>query len=312
MRDLTLTILVIMLIWPAACFSAEGTQGGAKAAPAVPAGSAQSSEEKAVMASAEAFTAAFNKADAKAIAALWTKDGEYVDETGRVLRGREAIEKEYAAFLAANPGLKMESTVSSVKIVRGNAAFERGTTVLKKPNGALVSKGRYTAVLLREGDKWLMAGVREHAAPSLSTRPGFEDLEWLIGDWTGTKDGKTVDFAFKWIADKKFIELSYSARDKDAAIRSGIQIFGRDPSSGRVISWSFDSNGGYGQGEWTLLKKGWIVESHGILPDGALAVSTDIVFRMDEDSFSWRSVNRRVAEHVLPDAEPIVLKRKSP
>ena len=37
---------------------------------------------------AEAFVEAFHKGDAKALAAFWTPDGDYVDENGRVLKGR--------------------------------------------------------------------------------------------------------------------------------------------------------------------------------------------------------------------------------
>lgn len=304
-------IVAMMVIVPAASFAAEPKQDAAKPVPAVPAAGARSADEKAVIAAAEAFTAAFNKADAKAIAAMWTVDGEYVDESGRRLRGREAIENEYAAFFAANPGLKMESAVSSVKVVGGDAALERGTSILKKANGAYLSRADYTVVLLKEGDKWLMASVREHAAPSLSPRPAFEDLDWLIGDWTASKDGKSVDFTFKWVADKKFIELAYTVRDKAAVVRSGIQMIGRDPASGNVVSWSFDSTGGHGQGQWRFLKKGWIIRSHGILPDAAATVSTEFLSKIDENSISWRSVNRRVAGHIMPDSEAIVVKRAS-
>ncbi len=70
-----------------------------------------------------------------------------------------------------------------------------------------MSQASYTAIHLKEGDKWLMASVRERATPSLSKRPDFEHLEWLIGDWTAAKDSRTLDFSFKWIAEKKFIEL---------------------------------------------------------------------------------------------------------
>ena len=38
------------------------------------------SDEAAIKKSAEAFIAAFDKGDAKAVAAFWTTDGDYVDE----------------------------------------------------------------------------------------------------------------------------------------------------------------------------------------------------------------------------------------
>jgi hypothetical protein len=41
--------------------------------------------------SAKAFVDAFHKGDAKAVAAFWMPDGDYVDEHGRILKGRKAI-----------------------------------------------------------------------------------------------------------------------------------------------------------------------------------------------------------------------------
>jgi uncharacterized protein (TIGR02246 family) len=309
MRNTILLIGLILCIFPVAGFGAEGKQGTDKKAGSVQVQSAQAADEKAIRASAEEFVTAFNKGDAKQIGALWTPDCEYVDETGRIFKGRDAIEKEYAAFFAANPGLKMETSISSVKIMGGLSAVEDGTAIVKNANGVIISQASYTAIHLKDGDTWLMASVRERAIPSLSKRPDFEHLEWLIGDWSAARDSRTLDFRFKWIADKKFIELSYSVRDKDAPARSGIQIIGRDPSSGHVISWTFDSAGGYGQGQWRLLKKGVVIESRGIMPDGALSASSDIVSRIDGDSFSWQSVNRMVAGQRLNNQEPVLLKR---
>jgi len=50
-------------------------------------------EEAAITKTAEAFVEAFQKGDPKAVAAFWTPDGDYVDPNGRVLQGRQAIEK---------------------------------------------------------------------------------------------------------------------------------------------------------------------------------------------------------------------------
>lgn len=41
---------------------------------------------------AREFIAAFEKGDAKAVAAFWTDNGDYVDQTGREFKGRAAIQ----------------------------------------------------------------------------------------------------------------------------------------------------------------------------------------------------------------------------
>src|SRR6516162_3655959 len=48
-----------------------------------------------------AFIAAFNRGDAKAVAAFWTEDATYVDQVGHEYKGRPAIEKLYEEVFAA-------------------------------------------------------------------------------------------------------------------------------------------------------------------------------------------------------------------
>jgi uncharacterized protein (TIGR02246 family) len=306
------SIIIAIAVMVVGCFgvglAAENKPVAAKGPPSQPIH--QTADEKGVRESSLAFVEAFNKGDAKAMGSLWTADCEYVDETGRVFQGRDAIEKEYAAFFAAHPGLKVETTTSSLKMVGGSAAIEEGVSVVKGPDGVSLSRGLYTAMLVKEGDKWLMASVREHASPSLSVRPIFDDLDWLTGQWGAEQDGKPVNLTVKWVADKRFLEVTYTVGDKVQGERSGIQIIGREPSSGEITSWSFDSTGGHGRGQWLLLKKGWIIHSLGVMPDGAPTTSTDIVSKIDEEHLRWQSVNRHVAGKSLSDSQPVVLTRK--
>ncbi len=80
-----------------------------------PAGGAE--VDKAIRETAQRFADAFNKGDAKAIAALWTEDGDFVDEAGERTVGREAIGKKYAAFFAENSDGKIEVIDDSVRQV---------------------------------------------------------------------------------------------------------------------------------------------------------------------------------------------------
>lgn len=304
MRNLTLLLALMLSMTAAVCFAAERDNPGDKAA------SSESEAQNAIRKSASEFVAAFNKGEPKSIASLWTPDGEYVDESGRVFVGRDAIEKEYAAFFATHPGLTIDISISSIKIIGGESAIEDGVAVIKDKDGTAVSKGAYTAIHLKEGGKWLMASVRERPVSSRSSGPKLGDLGWLIGDWAAEKGSSSVGLSFKWIVEKKFLQLSYEAREKGRLLRSGIQIVGVDPVYGGLVSWSFDSTGGHGQGLWKLMKKGVIIESRGIMADGAPTEATEILSRTKPDSLIWRSVNRSVGGLGLDDTE-VTLKRRS-
>ena len=54
---------------------------------------AKESSEAAIRATDEVFAAAWNKHDAKAMAATWAKDGDLVNPFGRVAKGRAEVEK---------------------------------------------------------------------------------------------------------------------------------------------------------------------------------------------------------------------------
>src|SRR5260370_25024810 len=76
-----------------------------------------SPEMEAVRKTADAFTKAFNAGDAQAVAAFWTKDGEFVGADGDTLRGRHEIEKSYAEFFKSNPKAAIAVNIPSVRLL---------------------------------------------------------------------------------------------------------------------------------------------------------------------------------------------------
>ena len=77
-------VLAPTVIWQSA--QAQPPQANGAAAK-----SAEAADENttAIQKTASVFTEAFKRADAKAIAALWTASGEYIDETGTSTLGRK-------------------------------------------------------------------------------------------------------------------------------------------------------------------------------------------------------------------------------
>ena len=88
----------------------------------------QKGDKEAIFNNAKAFVDAFEKGDAKAVAAFWAEDGDYVDLTGRRLQGRPAIENGFKDFFTENKGLKLRIDVNSVRLVTPDTAIEDGTT----------------------------------------------------------------------------------------------------------------------------------------------------------------------------------------
>ena len=159
-RNLLLTACLTGLLAAVPARAQQNTE-----APAKPDASTTASADKpmddlaAIRATSEAFMAAFNGRKAKAVAALWTEDGDYTDDSGRTLSGRAAIEKGYAAFFAENPGAKMRIIIDSLRLLSDDAAIEDGRTMVEPPPAGTPAIGKYTVVHVKVGDKWLMSTV---------------------------------------------------------------------------------------------------------------------------------------------------------
>src|SRR5262249_22779167 len=117
---------------------------------ACPTRAGEAEDKEAISKSAEAFVEAFHKGDAKAVAAFWTSDGDYTDQAGKHLKGREAIEKAFQRFFAENKDVKVRIIGESLRFVTPDVAIEDGTTEVFSPDGAPPSRARYTIVHVRK------------------------------------------------------------------------------------------------------------------------------------------------------------------
>lgn len=266
----------------------------------------------AIRGGSQAFAAAFNKHDANALAALWTEDGEFVDESGQRLAGRRAIEEGYAAYFKANPEAQMRVVIDSLRLLSESAAIEDGRAFVDPPAAGPAGYGKYTAVHVKVGGKWLMSSVRDTRVDTPSGYDQVADLEWLIGAWTAeAKGAKTVSIC-RWVANKSFVERSYTVTHADQTVTSGVQLIGFNPQEGRIQSWNFSSDGGHAVGVWSPHETGWHAELHGVTGDGVATTAVNRLEKIDENAYLWRSTERTAGGRALSDTEEVVLKRKTP
>lgn len=267
-------------------------------------------ELAAIRAGSQAFTAAFNAGDAKAVAALWTADGDYNDESGKRFAGRSEIEQNYARFFAENPGARLRIVIDSLRLLSDTAAIEDGRTILESPAQGVPATGKYTAVHVKVDGKWLMSTVRDSRMESPSAYRNIADLEWLIGVWAAEEHGQKSESVCRWIANKSFVERKYSVTHADGTTLSGLQLIGWNPQAGHVQSWNFSPDGGNAIGIWSPLPDGWSAEVRGVTGEGIPTEAVVLLQRLDDNAYLWKSVRRSVGGQPLPDTEEIVLKRQ--
>jgi uncharacterized protein (TIGR02246 family) len=286
---------------------AAATPAGAKS-PAPP--TASSSDLAAIRAGSQSFVAAFNKGDAKAIAALWTKDGDYVDDAGHTFAGRDAIEKGYAAHFAANSKIQIRVVIDSLKLLSDSAAIEDGRAMVEPAPAGAPGHSKYTAVHVKVDGKWMMSTVRDTHVETPSAFNNVADLEWLIGTWTAEENGAKTESVCRWVANKSFVERSYTVTRVDGTSTTGVQMIGWNPQGGHVQSWNFSSDGGHAVGIWSPRDGGWSAEIRGMTGDGIETSAVNTLTRLDDNAYVWQSTNRSVGGQSLLDTDEIVMKRR--
>jgi uncharacterized protein (TIGR02246 family) len=264
----------------------------------------RAADRAAVQKAIDAFEEAFKKGDAKAVAALWTAEGEYVSDDGTTLTGRAALEKAYTEFFAKNPDNTLEVEVASVKFPSRDTAVVEGHFKLRKGKTRELAVSTCHFLYAREDGKWLVAIAREQPGDGLSLR----DLEWLIGTWEAKRDGNGVSTKYEWTANKSFIRAHFTLT-MDGKTFSGTQMIGKDPATGLLHIWTFEDSGGIGNTDITRDGKKWVHASHAVTPDGRTITSTNVMTPIDADSFTWQAVERVIDGEALPDLPPIKVAR---
>jgi uncharacterized protein (TIGR02246 family) len=272
---------------------------------------AADASQAAIAKTAEAFVAAFQKGDANALAAFWTPDGDYADLSGRVLKGRKAITDDFAALFADNKGLKLRIEVASVRFPTPDTAIEDGVTSVLPPDGELPSRARFTNFLVKKDGAWLIASVRESAYIAPNNYEHLRPLEWAIGEWIeDTKEAHVGRVAFDWSPDQNFIIGMRAVGIKDFLLDNGSQRIGWDPAAKLIHSWSFESDGGFGQGAWKKESDTkWNITMSSVLRSGSLMTATTIVTRIDADTMTWQTTKQQLDGKALPDSPVVKMKR---
>jgi uncharacterized protein (TIGR02246 family) len=266
-------------------------------------------DEKAIRATADDFIKAFDAGDAKAVGALWATDAEYTDEAGRSYHGRAAIEKEYAELFKEHRGATITVTIESIRFLGPDIAMEKGIAQVKFPSQSADMGSRYTVVHARRDGQWIMVQGRD--APYVPGADGdyLKDLQWLIGDWTVAAKDRPLLIHFEWMAQRNFIKNTYISTKDGQTTLTGGQIIGWDPKLGRIVSWHFAADGGFGHDVWTRDGSKWVIEATGVFRDGSESTAVNVVTPIDANSFTWQSLNRTLDGVKLPDIAPVKMVR---
>jgi uncharacterized protein (TIGR02246 family) len=278
------------------------TGGGNPGAPAT--GDASASLRQSVAAYCEAF----NKGDVQAVAAHWAPDAEYTGDGGTETKGREAIAALFRKFFTEHKGARMALTVKSLKFVRSDVALGEGMSEVTTSEG--VDRGGFTAAWVKADGKWLLTSARDLPSEGEAASP-LQGLNWLAGEWQSEGKSSQVTVTCRPVLGKAYLQADFAIKRQEGDL-AVTYLFGFDPVTEQVKSWTFDSVGGYGEALWTREGNRWTGQAAGVLPDGGSGSTTFVVKYVDDNSFTLVMRDRQVAGQPLADSETKYVRKAKP
>jgi uncharacterized protein (TIGR02246 family) len=250
------------------------------------------------------FREAFQKGDAAAAAAFMTAEAELIPDFGEPLKGRDAIQKAYAEYFkkdkAERPKIKLD--VDALRFTSRDTGIEDGDMTVTREGES--ETHRYHILYVREDGKWLISVIKEW--PTETT--DLDDLDWLIGSWSAKRADAEIDTTYEWFGNKAFIKATVTVREKGKSF-SAMQLIGPDRTTGELRTWTFEHDGGYGEGTCEQDGPRWVFENRATLADGSVVEATNILVPVDRDTITWQPINLTIDGEQFGNLPPMKVTR---
>lgn len=288
-----------------------GAQDKPAAAPAPAAAAAVSPELAAARETAAAYVAAYNKADAKALAALFSEDADWITNEGETTSGRAAIEALLGSVFASSKGRTIAIEIAAARKITDDVFSVRGEATVTDADGES-AVNEFTAVHVKRDGKWTITEFTEmddESAPSGAEE--LKGLEWFAGSWKSGDEGGGMKSTVEWTPSGNFLTRTFSiAETEDSEAREGTEIIGWDAEQEIIRSWVFESDGSFTERTWTPDGDRWLLLSRTVLPDGEVGSEEITVSKVDDDKITWSVASRSLGGETLPNIGPVTIVRE--
>lgn len=254
--------------------------------------------------------AAISSKKAEDASSLFADDISFIDQSGEETRGRAALRERFDQ-------LAKQTTASAIGIHPQNITFPANDVALvvgevsRKHENQNLPASRFSMVLAKKNNVWQINQMTETTMQIAETANRLQDLNWLIGEWSAEKPDATARMTVEWAPSKKFITSKCTISRTGTQPQVDTQVIGWDPQRKTIISWHFDSNGGFGSGTWTKHpnENKWAADVAGVGADGSNTMASNVFTIKTPDEFVWQSVNRSLDGAAVADTEAITIHR---
>lgn len=318
MKRITMGLAIVLMVG-LSCRAEDGaeqttdtnvTRVAARQAPAESTASSDNDTEAAIREVLRSYIEAFNEHDPAAVGKFWTADGVSMDETtGEKTEGRDAIVERLTNFFKETPESKLSGQVESVKMIRPDVASVEGQATVFLGDEAPIDS-MFTAIFVKEGDGWLISSSHERDLPTpASNYEALQELEWLVGTWQDQSEAASVNTTVRWSPNQAFLIRSFSAEFPEVEGFQGTQVIGWDPLSKQIRTWTFNSDGSFGEGTISKSGDGWLLKMWQVLGDGSVANATLAMNRKDDNTMTIQTIGKTINGEPVPASETITVVR---
>ncbi len=245
---------------------------------------------------------------------FWTEDGQLINPvTGEVVNGDQAIAKYLQSKVLELKGKKVTFEIHDFVFPDPNSAVVKGVLKIYDNNNLVDQRARRVELLKEDDGKWYLYTVSEiNVEPAPSAYEHLKGLEWMLGNWKDEDDHVTIEFSTRWDKFKNFLIQKFTMKVYGLEAMEGIQIIGWNPIDKKIHSWVYDSDGGFGTGVWE--QKGnseWEATLNYVLSEGKWASSKNIYKKIDDKSYSYTSIDRKVEGQSLPNVESVTVVKEA-
>jgi hypothetical protein len=248
----------------------------------------EQAEIAAIRAAAKSYLEAKRQHNAEEMRKSCTVDGDYVDADGRVYKMHDLISKlgnttprnDVAPAEVAPPQ-------TSLRFITSDVAIEDSTADSETMSDGRVPFSRFTAVWVKRNGRWLLDSLRESSTASATTNSRLLPLAWLLGEWSAKAGDSATLVSARWSDGGHYIVRDFVVRRPNSEAITASQRIGWDPRVQGIKSWSFDSQGGFGEALWVQDGPKWIVESKDVTADGKTSRSATAYTPSGTDRYVW-------------------------
>lgn len=256
--------------------------------------------ESEVRAASQRYLEAVRKGDADTLRRVWTKEGDYVDAKGRKSKASDLISALHGERQSRAADAAQRPSESTVRLVQPDVAIEDGISGPSMSEDGRTVTGRFSAVWVKQDNQWRLDALREAVVAAPTPKDHLSAFDWLMGEWVAETENGVVLVSSHWADDEHYIVRDFAIRDGQSPIVTSTQRIGWDSASEKFKCWTFDSQGGSGEG--TLRQDGnrWVVEINSTMPNGQKMKTNSTYIPIDDARFNWESAESKVGDVSIP------------